>query len=615
MASNRIKGITIDIGGNTTQLTKALTDVDKSLKDTQTQLKDVNKLLKLDPSNVELLRQKQDLLGKAVADTKTRQEELTKALEQAKKAGSTEDNQKQQDALQRELIETTAQLKDLEKQYKSCAPQLEAFASKTKKAAEATKGISTAAGVAAAGLVAMTVKSAQAADELATDAKVTGFSVEELQKLKYAADLVDVSYDTMKGSISKLTKQMASGNKAFETLGVSVTNADGSMRAATDVWYEAIAALGNIQNETERDALSMELFGKSAMEMAGIVDDGGAALKSLGEEAEATGTIMSEDAVNDTVKFNDAMDKLKATASQSFMKAGATLAETLLPALEKLVEIVSNVLTWFANLDGTTKTVILTILGLVAALSPVLSLISTLVTVLPTLKLAFAALSGPVGIVIAAVTALVTAGIALYKNWDTIKAKAVEIWNSVTATFERMKAAVVQKFTDIWNGAKIIFEKVKTAIVTPIEKARDFIKGIVDKIKGFFEFKITLPKIPMPHFAITPKGWRFGDLLKGSIPKLGIEWYAKAMDNGMVLNGPTVFGMQDGRLLAGGERGPEVVVGAKSLMSMIRSATAGTGDVRVNVVINGNVDDYDALAETIGQKLQQQMARQERAFA
>lgn len=592
MASNRIKGITIDIGGNTTQLTKALSDVDKSLKDTQTQLKDVNKLLKLDPSNVELLRQKQDLLGKAVADTKTRQEELTKALEQAKKAGSTEDNQKQQDALQRELIETTAQLKDLEKQYKSCAPQLEAFASKTKQAAEATKGISTAAGVAAAGLVAMTVKSAQAADELATDAKVTGFSVEELQKLKYAADRVDVSYDTMTGSIAKLTKQMASENKAFETLGVAVKNADGSMRNATDVWYDAIEALGKVENGTERDALSMELFGKSAMEMAGIVDDGGAALRALGEEAEETGTIMSEDAVNDTVKFNDAIDKLRATASQSFMKAGASLAETLLPALEKLVEIVSKVLTWFANLDGTTKTVILTILALVAALSPVLSLISTLVTVLPTLKLAFAALNGPVGIVIAAVTALVTAGIALYKNWDVIKEKAVSLWNSIKATFQR-----------IWE-----------AITSPIKKAADFVKGVVDKIKSFFQFKIELPKIKLPHFAITPRGWKLGDLLKGSIPKLGIEWYAKAMDNGMVLNGPTVFGMQGDRLLAGGERGPEVVVGAKSLMSMIRSATGG-GGVQVSVVVNGNVENYDALAETIGQKLQQQMARQERAFA
>lgn len=593
MATNRIKGITIEIGGNTTQLTKALGDVDKSLKDTQTQLKDVNKLLKLDPSNVELLRQKQDLLGKAVADTKTRQEELTKALEQAKKAGSTEDNQRQQDALQRELIETTAQLKDLEKQYKSCAPQLEAFASKTKQAAEATKGISTAAGVAAAGLVAMTVKSAQAADELATDAKVTGFTVEELQKLKYAADRVDVSYDTMKGSVSKLTKQMASGNAAFDTLGISITNADGSMRSATEVWYEALSALGQIQNETERDALSMELFGKSAMEMAGIVDDGGEALKALGEEAEETGTIMSGDAVNDTVKFNDAIDKLRATASQSFMKAGASLAETLLPALEKLVEIVSKVLTWFANLDGTTKTVILTILGLVAALSPVLSLISTLITVLPTLKLAFTALSGPVGIIIAAVTALVAAGVALYKNWDVIKEKATALWSSIKATFQK-----------IWE-----------AITTPIQKAADFVRGVVDKIKSFFQFKIELPKIKLPHFGITPKGWKLGDLLKGSIPKLGIEWYAKAMNNGMILDNPTVFGVsRNGNLLGAGEAGPEVVVGAKSLMSMIRSATGGSG-VQVSVVVNGNVEDYDALAETIGQKLQQQMARQERAFA
>lgn len=593
MASNRIKGITIEIGGNTTQLTKALGDVDKSLKDTQTQLKDVNKLLKLDPSNVELLRQKQDLLGKAVADTKTRQEELTKALEQAKKAGSTEDNQRQQDALQRELIETTAQLKDLEKQYKACAPQMEAFATKTKQAAEATKGVSTAAGAAVAGLVAMTVKSAQAADELATDAKVTGFTVEELQKLKYAADRVDVSYDMMKGSISKLTKQMASGNNAFETLGISITNADGSMRSATEVWYEAIAALGQIQNETERDALSMELFGKSAMEMAGIVDDGGEALKALGEEAEETGTIMSGDAVNDTVKFNDAIDKLKATASQSFMKAGATLAETLLPALEKLVEIVGNVLTWFANLDGTTKTVILTILGLVAALSPVLSLISTLITVLPTLKLAFTALSGPVGIIIAAVTALVAAGVALYKNWDVIKEKATALWANIKATFQK-----------IWE-----------AITSPIQKAADFVKGVVDKIKSFFQFKIELPKIKLPHFGITPKGWKLGDLLKGSIPKLGIEWYAKAMNNGMILDNPTVFGVsRNGNLLGAGEAGPEVVVGAKSLMSMIRSATGGSG-VQVSVVVNGNVEDYDALAETIGQKLQQQMARQERAFA
>lgn len=594
MATNRIKGITIEIGGNTTQLTKALADVDKSLKDTQAQLKDVNKLLKLDPSNVELLRQKQDLLGKAVTDTKTRQEELTKALEQAKKAGNTEENQRQQDALQRELIETTAQLKDLEKQYNKCSPALEAVSAKTGQMAEKTKGLSKVAAGAAAGMVAMTVAAAKQADELQTDAKVTGFTVEELQKLKYAADRVDVSYDTMTGSITKLTKNMASGSKSFEKLGVSITNTDGSMRDATAVWYDTIAALGQIQNETERDALSMEIFGKSAMEMAGIVDDGGAALKELGEEAEATGTIMSGDAVADTVKFNDAIDKLKATAQQSFMKAGATLAEQLLPALEKLVGWISKALEWFANLDGTTKTVILTVLGLVAALSPVLSLISTITAVLPTLKLAFTALTGPVGAVIAAVTALVTIGITLYKNWDTIKAKAQQLWENLKATFQRIKEAITK----------------------PIEAARDFVKGVIDKIKSFFQFKVELPKIKLPHFGITPKGWKLGDLLKGSIPKLGIDWYAKAMNNGMILDNPTVFGVsRNGNLLGAGEAGSEVVVGTNSLMNMIRSATAGAGGVSVNVVVNGNVDNYDELAETIGQKLQQQMAREGRAFA
>ena len=593
MASNRIKGITIEIDGNTTPLTKSLQNVDKALKDTQGQLNDVNKLLKLDPTNVDLLKQRHELLGKAVEQTKARQEELTKALEQAKKAGSTEENQAQQNALQRELIETTNKLKDLEKQYKNSSPTLQAISTKTGKLAEQTKGLSTAAGAAAAGMVALAVKAGQTADELNTMSRNTGFSVEELQKLQYAADLVDVSYETMTGSIQKLTKQMGSGNKAFDKLGVSIKNADGSMRNATDVWYDALEALGKVENETERDTLSMELFGKSAMEMSGIVDDGGKALKELGDEAEKAGLIMGQDAVNDANKFNDSLDKLKNTALKSFLEAGAALANSLLPMLEKLVTWVSKALTWFGNLDGGTQKIILTILGLVAALSPVLSLISKITAIIPVLSTVFTALTGPVGIVVAAVAGLVAAGIALYKNWDTIKAKATELWANIKATFQ----------------------KIGDAIMTPINKAKDFVKGVIDKIKSFFQFKVELPKIKLPHFAITPSGWKLGDLLKGIKPKLGISWYKKAMDNGVVLQSPTIFGMQNGQLLAGGEAGPEVVVGARSLMGMIRNATAGAGGVSVNVVVNGNVDDYDELAETIGQKLQQQMARENRAFA
>lgn len=610
--ANRIKGITIEIGGDTSKLTDSLKNVDKSLKDTQAQLKDVNKLLKLDPSNTELLRQKQELLAKAVKDTKTRQEELKKALENSKNAGNTEENRKQQDLLQRELAETTASLKDLEKQYKSCSPQLEALSAKTGQMADKTKGLSKAAGVAGAGMIAMAVSAGKTADELLTDANVTGFTVEELQKLKYASDLVDVSYDTMTGSITKVTKAMSSESKVFNKLGVSIKNQDGSMRKATDVWYDALEALGKVEDETERDQLSMELFGKSAMEMAGIVDDGGQKLKELGQSAEDAGLIMSGDAVAGAGAFNDALDEVKAKAVAAFSEAGATLAETLLPALEWLIEKVSAVIEWFGNLDGSTQTIILVILGAVAALSPLLSLISTITAVLPALGAAFTFITGPVGIVVAAVGALIAVGVALYKNWDTIKAKAKELWEKVKGTFDNIKKGISDRITAVKEKVSTTFENIKEAIMRPIEAVKEWIAGVVEKIKSFFSFNIELPKIKLPHFGIEPKGWKLGDLLKGSIPKLGIEWYAKAMNNGVLFDRPTVIPTASG-LKGFGEAGRELVIGESALKRMI-SQTSNTG-VSVSVVVNGNVDNYDALAETIGQKLQQQMARQGRAFA
>ena len=579
MASNRIKGITIEIAGDTTKLSDSLSKVDKSLSATQSQLKDVNKLLKLDPGNVELLRQKQDLLNKSVADSKEKVKQLEAALDSM--GGRTEANAAQYDAIQREIIACKQQQKQwndelaaMEPKVKSLSDKFQDFSNKTGEMAQKTKGLSMAAGAAGAGMVAMAVSAGKTADDLLTMSRNTGFSVEELQKLKYAADLIDVSYEDMTGSITKLTKSMSSENKAFAELGVSIRNEDGTMRDAVDVWYDALEALGKVENETERDALAMQVFGKSAMEMSGIVDDGGAALKALGEEAEATGTILGRDAVEDAGKFNDGLDRLKATAQQSFLSAGAALADSLLPMLEKLVQAVSKVLTWFGNLDGTTQTIILVILGLVAALSPVLTLISTITAALPALSAAMTFLTGPVGLVIAAVTALVAIGVALYKNWDLIKEKATALWQSIKETFS----------------------KIKDAITKPIEAAKDFVKGVIDKIKSFFQFKVELPKIKLPHFAISPAGWKLGDLLKGIKPSLGIEWYAKAMKDGMILQSPTIFGARGNTLLAGGEAGDEAVVGVSSLRSMIQEAIAqqtaalsgiGGGDITIPVVIGG----------------------------
>ena len=123
--ANRIKGITVEIGGDTTKLSKALEGVNKNIKNTHTQLKDVQKLLKLDPSNTELLSQKHKLLADAVTATKEKLETLKTAAEQANTALANGDiSQEQYDALQREIIETEQELQNLQREAEASSTAL-----------------------------------------------------------------------------------------------------------------------------------------------------------------------------------------------------------------------------------------------------------------------------------------------------------------------------------------------------------------------------------------------------------------------------------------------------------------------------------------------------------
>lgn len=377
MAANRIKGITIDISANTVQLTDALKDVEKRLKTTQTELNDVNRLLKLDPKNTELLAQKQKLLTSAVEDTKKKLEEEQEALKQlvAKSDGS-DAAVRQQDALKREIEATTQSLKQYQTELKAMPSSLKNLADKTGELAEKTRGLSAVAAAGLTGLVGLAVKAGQTADDLNTLAKQTGFTTDELQKMKYASDRIDVSMETITGAAAKMTKQIASGNSAFAELGISLTDASGNTRNVTDIFYETIDALSKVENETDRDTLAMSLFGKSANELAGIIDDGGEALRTLGMEAENAGLILSQDALDSANQFNDAIDQLKAKAQAAFLESGATLAENFLPAMEKLVEIGGKVLEFIANMDSDTLTLITSVMAFGAVLSPVLSMVS-----------------------------------------------------------------------------------------------------------------------------------------------------------------------------------------------------------------------------------------------
>lgn len=142
-----------------------------------------------------------------------------------------------------------------------------------------------------------------------------------------------------------------------------------------------------------------------------------------------------------------------------------------------------------------------------------------------------------------------------------------ELQNGVKVAFNFIKSHA----SSVWNG-------IKSAIMSPMSAAANFVKAIISKIKGFFNFKISWPHIPLPHFNIKPNGWNVGDLLKGKIPSLGVKWYAQAMDNPMILDAPTIFGMSNGQMLGAGEAGAEVVAGRDTLMKMINQASNNKAD-------------------------------------
>lgn len=554
MAGNRIKGITIEIEGNTTKLSESLRSVDKSLKDTQTQLKDVNKLLKFDPKNTELLRQKQQLLKTAVQDTEEKLKQEKEALKQLESVKNpTEEMQKQQQMLKRDIEDTSISLKNYKNQLDQIHPTLDNIANISQKVADKTRGISMAAGAAAGGILANAFAAAKTADDFNTLARNTGFSVEELQKMKYASDFVDVSFDSMTGTVTKLTKNMASGSSAFNELGVSIRDKmTGELRSASDVWYETLYALSKVENETQRDALAMELFGKSAMDLSGIIDDGGVALVDYGNEAERAGLILSGDTMQAANQLNDQVDQLKATTTQAMLEMGAALAETLAPALESIVEKVTEVVTWFGELDGTTQTVILVVLGLIAAISPLAAIISSITTILPVLITLFGAILSPVGLVVAAVGALIAAGVALYQNWDTVKQKASELWSNITSTFDKIKETVL---------------------------------GAVEKIKGAFNFSWSLPPIKLPHFKVSGGVPPWGLMGKGSLPNISIDWYKKAYQNAVMFNTPTVLATAGGLKGFGDGNGSEMVVGTDYLVNAIRENSGAAELARIETLL------------------------------
>lgn len=650
MAGN-IKGITIEFRGDTTKLSKALREIDKETRQLDKELKNVDKALKFNPTNVDLWRQKQELLTKKVGDTKEKLDLLKKAQKDMDAQG-VEKTSEEYMKLERQIIETESKLKTFNGQLKQVgSPQAQATAAqfgelgnKLTSAGQAMTAFSAGAAAVEAALIGMAVKSASLADDLNTMSKVYGISTAELQKYQAIAGLVDVDVETIAKSHTKLAKSMNSAREgtgetaeAFAALGVNVLDANGELRNADDVWNETISALGEVTNETERDVLAMQLMGKSAQELNPLILDNGEAYKQLSDTMSQYGLeFVDQETIDKANEFQDKIDTIKAIGTTTFFELGATLAGHLAPALDTVVGWVGSLSEWLTSLDPQVLTFITVIAGLIAVLAPILIFagklafaIQTLIPLFTSLGAAIAAAEAPILPIIAAIAALIAIGVLLYKHWDEIKAWFIETWETikkkvsdaieyvkqkVKAGFEFIKQKIIDPVIEAKNAAiekfnelkqtisdKIQaikdtvtekFEAIKEKITEPIRTAKEKIKGFIDDIKGFFNFDWELPKIKLPHFSVSGSANPINWITEG-VPKISVDWYK----TGGIFNSPSIIGV--------GEAGSEAVVPLDKFWSKMDRIQGGN-TFNISMTING-AEDPQAWARKFVRELELEM--------
>lgn len=368
MAGAKVRGITIDLGVDTSGFASGLKSANSAINSTAKELRDIDKLLKLDPSNVTLMAQKQETLQRAVTQTKDKLDLLKEAEEKLKAEmvdGGSEEQQRQLAALQREIISTENSLDKYENQLNGTENETRELAQATQQAGQATEGMSQGFTVlkgALANLVADGIRKAvdgfkdmmtaapAFADEIMTLSSKTSLATDTLQELSYMSGLVDVDVSTVAGSMQKLTKNMASARggtgataEAFKTLGISVTDINGQLRDNEDVFFDTIDALGQMENETERDALAMQIFGKSATSLNPMIEAGADALKGFAAEAHDMGYVLDSSAIESLSKVQDEFDRFEKQMESVKIQIASGVAPAIERGMKKLSDVMKKI--------------------------------------------------------------------------------------------------------------------------------------------------------------------------------------------------------------------------------------------------------------------------------
>ena len=343
----------------------------------------------------------------------------------------------------------------------------------------------------------------------------------------------------------------------------------------------------------------------------------------------------TEAMVNATGNVDNALGKLSTSGAQlrkalnMLVNAGIQIGDVFAPYIEKAALFLQSLIEKFNALSPTVKTVIAVVMAVVAAIAPVLLVGGKLISGIGSLIIGIGKVISFVQMLIPIITTVIStigaAGIAflgvaavigvvayqIYKHWDTIKAKAIELKNKVVAAFAQLKANTVNQINAMkaelsakWNAikatAQTVWNGIKSAIVTPITNARDKVKAIIDKIKSFFPISVgkILKSIKIPKFSISGEF----SLKNKTVPKLSMSW-VDWYKTGGIFDSPSVIGV--------GEAGAEAVV---PLDKFWKKLDAMQGGQNIAININGANADPKEIAEEVKRSLIRETNRQRLAW-
>lgn len=363
---------------------QAISGINSTVKTLKSEMKLLSAEFGDNQNSIEALNAKDKILNQQLEAQKEKVEVLKHALENAKNVYGENDTKVDQwqqslNGAQADLIKLTDEVKknqryleEAKNSTSGCAKSIDNYGKEVQEAKDNTKifgevlkanlaselivnGVKTlASGIKdVASSMTGTVKNTAAyADDILTMANNTGIATDTLQELKYMQELTDVSLETVTKSMQKNIRSMsdaAEGSKnyakAYEQLGVSVVDANGNLRDSETVFWECIDALGKMTNETQRDAISMDIFGKSAQELNSVIKIGSAGVEKFAEEAKSVGAVLSDETLESLGATDDAFQRLDQTVDIVKRNFGVALA----PSIERATKKISNALSDMDN--------------------------------------------------------------------------------------------------------------------------------------------------------------------------------------------------------------------------------------------------------------------------